>query len=55
MDDKGYRIFTYWCDADCGYRYSIISSDGKIAIQSEGAYWYEENARKAAEQEIEKL
>ena len=57
MEEKKYRIITYWCRADCGYRYrySIMNSKGIEVQRSEVAFWYEENARKAAEQEIEKL
>lgn len=55
MSDKGYSISTYWCDADYGYRYSIYDSKGKVVLQSKDAFWYEENAIKAAEQEIEKM
>ena len=55
MDTKKYRIFTYWYTADCGYRYSIVDSEGNLILESKEAYWYEENARKAAEQETETL
>ena len=55
MEEEKYRIITYWCSADCGYRYSIMNSKGIEVQRSKVAFWYEKNARKAAEQEIEKL
>ena len=33
MDDKKYRIFTYWCSADCGYRFIKARLERNVFIR----------------------
>lgn len=48
MTYKGYRINVYWTDKDCGYRFVVYDPKGKIAAESEAAYFYDDNALREA-------
>lgn len=55
MTYKGYRIYVYWTDKECGYRFTVYDPEGKAAAESEGAYFYDDNALKEAKKIIDGL
>lgn len=55
MSEQQYYASTYWCDEDFGFRYQVRDSKGAVILESKDAYWYEENAKKVALQEMKRL
>ncbi|EOS27163.1 hypothetical protein C806_00756 [Lachnospiraceae bacterium 3-1] len=55
MTYKGYRINVYWTDKDWGYRFTVYDPEGKVAAESEAAYFYDDNALKEAKKIIDGL
>lgn len=55
MGSQKYQIIVYWSEAEFGFRYSVYDSNGTEVLKSKDAFWYEENARNAAEAEVKKL
>lgn len=52
---QGYELYTTWNDEALGFDYSVWSSEkGRVACSLE-AYFYEENAMKAAKEDVDKL
>ena len=55
MAYKGYRINVYWTDKDWGFRFKVYDLNGKVAAESEAAFFYEDNALKEAKKIIDGL
>ncbi len=53
MTYKGYQINVYWTDEDCGYRFAVYDPNGKVAAESEAAYFYDDNALKEAKKIVD--
>lgn len=55
MAYKGYRINVYWTNKDWGFRFKVYGLNGKVAAESEAAYFYEDNALKEAKKIVDAL
>lgn len=52
---KGYGISVTWSDKEMGFHYAVRRADGAEAAHSPEAYFYGENALKAAREIVDKL
>lgn len=52
---KGYGISITWSDKEMGFHYAVRRADGAEVANSPEAYFYDENALKAAKEIVDKL
>lgn len=52
---KGYGISVTWSDKEMGFHYAVRRADGAEVVHSPEAYFYDENALKAAREIVDKL
>lgn len=55
MEYKGYYIAVGWNNREMGFDFDVYDSENKAVARSDAAYFFDDNAEKAAKEAVDKI